>query len=402
MNPESDNILTVAYINMHGQSNLSEVKQVQLEDFIKFNKIDIAHLQETEICDDTFSTCNFISSSFNIHSNNAANKYGTSSLVKSVYSVENVRCDTAGRAIIFDMGGLTFGNLYAHSGTDGQSRSSREKFFAEVVPQLLTSRKSMGCIGGDLNCIIDKADATNHPDSKMSNSLKRVTKVFDMKDSFRMLYPKVKAFSRYYGDTRGQGATRIDRQYHFGNISIKEAKYLPLAFSDHHGLVITICLPDPLSKIIFPNTRPQFKLKDDVIHDPVFQESLAIAMSDWKNIKAFGMDTLLWWEVMVKPGIKKLGMQRGRQMSKDSRSELNLLLVRQAYLNKKVKLGQTNLLVQLNNVHSLIQGWYEKQCEKIKIQSRRDEFQESEKVTIYHHELHKKLPSLSCKLQKES
>ena len=88
----------------------------------------------------------------------------------------------------------------------------------------------MGCVGGDLNCIIDKSDATNHPDAKMSNSLKRVIKVFNMKDSFRSLYPKVKAFSRYYGDTRGKGATRIDRQYHYGEIVIKEAKYLPLAF----------------------------------------------------------------------------------------------------------------------------------------------------------------------------
>ena len=45
-----------------------------------------------------------------------------------------------------------------------------------------------------------------------------------MKDSFRSLYPKAKAFSRYYSDTRGQGATRIDRQYHFGEITIKEAR----------------------------------------------------------------------------------------------------------------------------------------------------------------------------------
>ena len=125
MNPKNQNILTVAYINMHGQSNLTIAKQVQLEDFLKFNNIDIAHLQETEICDETFSTCNFISSSFNLHSNNAANKYGTSSLVKSVYSVQNVKYDTSGRAIVFDMGELTFGNLYGHSGTDAQSRSSR-------------------------------------------------------------------------------------------------------------------------------------------------------------------------------------------------------------------------------------------------------------------------------------
>ena len=294
MNPHNKNILTVAYINVHGQSNLTEAKQLQLEDFIKYNKIDIAHIQETEICDTTFSTCNFISSSFNLNSNNAANKYGTSSLVKSIYSVENIKCDTAGRALVFDIGGLTFGNLYGHSGTDERSRAYRENFYAEVVPQLLTSRKHDGCVGGDFNCIIDKADATNHPEAKMSNCLKRVTKVFDMKDSFRALYPKVKAFSRYYGDTRGQGATRIDRQYHFGNITIREAKYLPLSFSDHHSFIVTICLPDPLLKIICPKAWPSHTLSDEVIYDQEFQESFANAMIDKKNIRVFGMNTLLW------------------------------------------------------------------------------------------------------------
>jgi hypothetical protein len=70
---------------------------------------------------------------------------------------------------------------------------------------------------------------------------------------------------------------------------------------------------------------------------------------------------LFWWEVVVKPGIRKLGMQRGKQISKDSRDELNIFLSRQDYLNRKVKMGQSELLVELKNVHNLIQGWYEKQ-----------------------------------------
>ena len=130
----TSNLLTIAYINIQGQSKLSEAKQVQIEDFVKFNKIDVAHIQESEISDETFSNCNFISSSFNIYTNNAANKYGTSSLVRNNFPVENVRCDTAGRAIVFELGDLTLGNLYGHSGTDAISRASRENFYAEVVP----------------------------------------------------------------------------------------------------------------------------------------------------------------------------------------------------------------------------------------------------------------------------
>ena len=76
------------------RKNLTETKQVQIEDFIRFNDIDVLHLQESEICDETFSKCNFICSNFDIYSNNAENKYGTSSLVKNIFPVENVRCDT--------------------------------------------------------------------------------------------------------------------------------------------------------------------------------------------------------------------------------------------------------------------------------------------------------------------
>ena len=87
--------LTIAYLNIHGQTNFTEAKNVQIQDFLKYSNVDIAHLQESDICDETFSTCNFISSSFNLITNNAENKYGTSSLVKNDLCYENVNCDTA-------------------------------------------------------------------------------------------------------------------------------------------------------------------------------------------------------------------------------------------------------------------------------------------------------------------
>ena len=46
MDPSSsrnNNLLTIAYINIDGQSTMSDAKQVQIEDFLKFNKIDIAY-----------------------------------------------------------------------------------------------------------------------------------------------------------------------------------------------------------------------------------------------------------------------------------------------------------------------------------------------------------------------
>ena len=61
-----DPTITVATLNIQGQSGINEVKQKQIEDFIKFNKIDILHLQEIEVTSRTFEKCRLISSRYNI------------------------------------------------------------------------------------------------------------------------------------------------------------------------------------------------------------------------------------------------------------------------------------------------------------------------------------------------
>ena len=65
-------------------------------------------------------------------------------------------CDTAGRAIVFDIGNISFVNFYAHSGTDGTSRANHESFCAETIPNLFTNCQPAGCLGGDFNMIIIK------------------------------------------------------------------------------------------------------------------------------------------------------------------------------------------------------------------------------------------------------
>ena len=125
-------------------------------------------------------------------------------------------------------------------------------------------------------------------------------------------------------------------------------------------------------------------------------------MVGWQQIRSFGLDTLQWWEVIVKPGIKKLALSRAKELSKDKKEELNLLLVRQAYLNKKVNLGHLQKLGELQTVHQNIQLRYQRACSKVKDQSRVNEFQLNEKVTIYHHEIHRKYIRKSSILKLET
>ena len=228
MNTSENKILSVAYLNLRGQSGLTVIKQLQIEAFAKHNHCDIVNLQEAHIEDETFSSCDFICSSFNIIVNNSITKYGTASLVKSEVNSENVRCDSEGRVIVFDIGEITLANFYLHSGTDSKSRNNREKYCCEVLPGLLTNSKEAGVVGGDLNCITDKKDATHNPEAKISKGFQRLAKLKDWKDSFRTLYPDTVAFSRHYENSRDSGASRIDRSYHYGDLKVIEAKYLLL------------------------------------------------------------------------------------------------------------------------------------------------------------------------------
>ena len=195
---EENRIFNVGFLNIRGQTGLSSAKQTQIDSFLVHNKLDVLNLQEINICDNSFSNCNQVSTSYNLLSNNSPTKYGTASLVKSDFTPENILLDTKGRCIVFNIGPLTLANLYLPSGNDAISRSSRENYFGEIIPQLLLNRLGSGCIGGDLNCIIDKRDCTHNPNTKMSPSLARMATTFNMKDSFRTLHPSSTSYSHFY------------------------------------------------------------------------------------------------------------------------------------------------------------------------------------------------------------
>ena len=99
--------INLAFMNIKGQTGLELSKQKQIEKFIQTYKIDILNCQEINIVEDSFSQCNTINSSFEIISNNASNKYGTCSFIRSDLSVTNLKLDTNGRAIIFDINNQT-------------------------------------------------------------------------------------------------------------------------------------------------------------------------------------------------------------------------------------------------------------------------------------------------------
>ena len=55
-------------------------------------------------------------------------------MVRSEFDVTNFQCDVNGRVVIFDVCGLTVGNLYLPSGNDPMARAGREEYAATILP----------------------------------------------------------------------------------------------------------------------------------------------------------------------------------------------------------------------------------------------------------------------------
>ena len=383
--------ITVAYLNCRGQSGFNVSKQLQIQSFLQNYSIDILHLQECRIEDDTFDQCKFLTSNYSVLKNNSQNEYGTASILKNYFNPEKIILHSSGRVIIFSIGNLTFGNIYLPSGSDGIIRASRETYCGETIPTLLINSRDHGIIGGDWNNIIANIDCTRHPEAKLSPCLKRLVRTFSWSDTYRTLYPNNKCFSHFYSNTRvGNGATRIDRAYSYGDITVAEAKYVSVAFSDHLSYIVSLQVPTQVEALSSPKYRQLFKTTPTVVKDRVFQDRLRDNMEEWKKVKSFGVPVLAWWECLVKPGIKKLALERSKELNKERRGQLNLLMLRQCNLSTKVQHGQTDLLPVLREIQLKIENWFEKEVEKVKHQSRVDDIQVSEKVRIYHHEIHKK------------
>ena len=169
---------------------------------------------------------------------------------------------------------------------------------------------------------------------------------------------------------------------------------MPLAFSDHFAHLVEFKLPGSLSSILSPKNRPHFKVGAEVIRDQVFKVQLAEYVKLWERVKDYNTESsglLAWWETLVKPGIRKIALERSKEINKERKGVLNLLLIRQAYLTRKLQQGVTSMLGELKEVHVLIEAWYQKECEKVHHQTRINEFQTNELTTLYHHELLQKV-----------
>ena len=383
--------LSVAYVNCVGQTKFPISKQLEIQSFVCSNNIDILHMQECKIDDDAFSQCGFITSNFNIFSNNTPNGtfYGTATMVRSDIEVSNIHTDNEGRIIVLDAAECTWANLYLPSGSDGRSKTKRENYFAEIIPQLLARKLKQGAAGGDFNSIVRHIDSNKSPESRVSPACKSLVAAFEWTDSYRDIYPTTLQYSRHMTHAHhGHGATRLDRAYHWGEIKVNQVDYLSISFSDHLSLVTKYKLPKSLQRHLAPRNRPAFKISPSVVKDELFNQRLKTSMTEWIRVLDSGVEMLTWWEILVKKGIKQLAMTRSREIKKQTIGRLNILKLRQVNLTHKVNTGLIQFLAELKMVNILISEWYQNESNNIIVLSRSNDMNLNEKVRVYHHGQH--------------
>ena len=69
-------------------------------------------------------------------------------------------------------------------------------------------------------------------------------------------------------------------------------------------------------------------------------------MLEWNKVKDDGVEVLLWWEYLVKNGIKQLAITRSKEIKKQNMGRLNILKLWQINLTSKENNMKLNLLAE--------------------------------------------------------
>ena len=89
-------------------------------------------------------------------------------------------------------------------------------------------------------------------------------------------------------------------------------------------------------------------------------------MQKWLNVKNAGADLMVWWDYMVKNGIKFIAKQRGVELNKERLGILNMLRLKQVYFTSQVQGNVPNSLTELLTINNQISKWYQDESERRK------------------------------------
>lgn len=345
---------------------------------VKEKNFDVIGLQEVK-----FSHSPIFEPDFFLITNPDSTRGGTAFLVRKETKITAVKIGADGRILYLQLKGICLINVYAPAGRS--NCEERNLFFQTELPPFLRMAKEMCLLFGDFNTIENLQDRNQineenqtrtHKFRAIYSYLTRHLSTVDMSDVWRNLKPKDAGHTYFH---RG-GSSRLDRFYVAKeklNL-INSIESIALPFTDHKCVHLSIST-QPISSPSHVKSKEKqilWKLNTETIKED-YQVRINKFLLNAENHPLKNADICLWWDDILKPGIKKISVDYCRQRAQLRKS--TCLLYENCLTDLSNTLGDTNNREHWKEYCSLrkLSNFYIKdQCQGSAIRSR-EEFDET-------------------------
>ncbi|MBN3285380.1 YTX2 protein, partial [Polyodon spathula] len=288
--------IQIATFNVNGCRSVD--KRARLFHFITQKRVNVMFLQETHT--DSMNESEWLSEwkGRGVFSHGSNVSAGVAVLFSPGLQIDilSVSEEIQGRLLkietVFKGTEIVFINLYAPN-------EGREKvLFFKKLNQVLSNCNPahMILVGGDCNCtehfIMDRNHEEPHPQS--SKELSAVLKVQSLVDVWRNLYPRVKQYTWVKVNNNNQiSKARLDRLYCTKqNLNqIFKSNIIPTMLSDHHCVLLTICLPSAAP------SKSYWHFNTKLLEDKQFLDLFKAFWVSWRQQSMKYSSIQQWWDI---------------------------------------------------------------------------------------------------------
>lgn len=297
---------TVCTVNINAIN--THVKKSLLRDFVWNNDIDVVFLQEV-----AFEDFGFLSSHAAIVNIGTEHK-STAVLVRKTVNFSNVIMNPNGRITSVVIDQMNFINVYAASGSTHKNERN-DMFMSEIVPHISTVKQNV--IVGDFNCVLLKSDSN-------SKNLNTCVGLETLVQTLQLYDVELKKNRRgNFTFIRGQSKSRLDRYYASLEVieKVKTIATKPVAFSDHHAVVLKYQVPDGVVNQV--RGRGYWKINPSILLNDNVCDALAQIYQECKTYTMYHRDINVWWNDYAKNRISKFFKHQNFLLNQQNHREKN-------------------------------------------------------------------------------
>ena len=268
------------------------------------NELDIICLQEVSI-----SVSAIISPHYDMIANVGPNKRGTAVLLRKGVRAERTLLEPEGRLTAVQTGGIMFVCIYAPSGD--QARQKRNEFLRRTIPAYVAMSKCPVVVMGDFNAIEEPGERATLKGNDLvekhctSPALRELRVGLQLTDIWRKLHKNEPGWTF----RRSATSARLDRIYAQEPLKFSKISVDILPMGDHAPLVVHLEADLSSVSVAKPKTSSVWKLNCAILSEEEYGDFINNYISDMAMHPLRERDVGLWWDQVLKPGLKEVTIQ---------------------------------------------------------------------------------------------